>query len=116
LESSRSVDHVIEITKLIKFDGLDGAHPVVSAEAVSSHFNTIALSTSVVNTTHHSIRGLVFDMKVKILYFNLLTIDLRPLSPHEHHSKLSIQQIADKRDLNVVWLAMNVEELSLGVL
>jgi hypothetical protein len=116
LQGSGCVDHVVEITKLIEFDCLDGAHSVICAETVSGHFHTVALSASVVNTAHYSIRSLVLNMEVKILNFNLITINLRALSPHKHDCELSVKQIADERDLNIMWLSIEIEELSLGVL
>ena len=106
LKRSRSIDHVIKIAKFIEFDSLDSTNSVVGAKAISCHLYTIALSAGIVNTAHHSVRCLVLNMKIKILYFDFIIINFGALSPHEHQRKFSIEQIADERDLNVVWLSM----------
>jgi len=55
-------------------------------------------------------------MEVKIHNFNLITINLGALCPHKNNSEFSVKQIADKRDLNIMWLSIQIEELSLRVL
>jgi hypothetical protein len=102
LKRSRSIDHVVEITKLIEFDGLDGAHSVVGTEAISRHFHTVTLPTGVVNTTHYSIGSLILNVEIQILYLDFVIVNLRALSPHKHNCKLAIEQIANKRNLNIV--------------
>jgi hypothetical protein len=67
LDTSRSINHILKVTNLVKFDCLNSAHPVVCDEAIGGHLYTVALSLSVVHVADYCIGRLVFYMEIETL-------------------------------------------------